>query len=70
MVNIRKERCKGCGLCVRACPMHILELAGEINANGYHPAVVTDMEKCVMCTSCALTCPDMCIEITEEQTAG
>ena len=66
MVNIRKERCKGCSLCIRLCPMHILKLSEEINANGYHPVSVTEMEKCIRCTACAMTCPDLCIEITAD----
>ena len=31
--------CKGCGLCVDACPAHIIELdRSRITAKGYHPA--------------------------------
>lgn len=66
MMRINEERCKGCSLCVRACPLHIMGLvSGKINANGYHPAYLVDAEKCISCCACALTCPDMCIEITE-----
>lgn len=66
MMRINEERCKGCALCVRACPLKIMKLAEEkINANGYHPAYLSDEAKCVSCCACALTCPDMCIEITE-----
>ena len=28
-------RCKGCGVCVAACPCKVLELSVEVNANGY-----------------------------------
>lgn len=30
-VVIDKERCKGCNLCVVACPVQVLALAGEVN---------------------------------------
>ncbi len=64
VLTINQERCKGCGLCVRACPKKLLVLSETtINRQGYHPVEITDMEACVACTSCALTCPDICIEI-------
>ena len=38
-VTINENLCKGCGLCARACPKHIIELSkAKINAKGYHPA--------------------------------
>ena len=64
MMKIDVERCKGCGLCVRACALKLMALEPEkINFKGYHPARLLDAEKCVNCCACALTCPDMCIEI-------
>ena len=35
-VVIDKERCKGCNLCVVACPVQVLALAGEVNGKGYN----------------------------------
>ena len=66
-VTINENLCKGCGLCVRACPNHIIALSKtKINAKGYHPAAVTDMEACIGCTSCARTCPDVVIRIEKD----
>ena len=63
-VIINQDICKGCGLCVRACPQKILILdMNTININGYNPSVCTDMDKCTGCTMCARTCPDVCIEV-------
>lgn len=63
-VIINEEKCKGCGLCVRACPKKILALSTKkLNSKGYHPAEVTDMEACIACASCARTCPDAVITI-------
>lgn len=56
--------CKGCGLCVDACPEQIIELDQErINGKGYHPAKLVDEESCTGCTSCATMCPDMAITV-------
>lgn len=64
VVTINEEGCKGCGLCARACPKHILRLSEtKINSKGYHPAENFDMGSCTACKACALTCPDVCIEI-------
>ena len=63
-LTINEERCKGCALCVRACPKDILRLSEtKLNSKGYHPAELTDPEQCVACASCARTCPDAVIEI-------
>ena len=56
-------------MCIRdrACPKHIIALSKtKINAKGYHPAEVTDMEACIGCTSCARTCPDVVIRIEKD----
>lgn len=63
-ISINEERCKGCGLCVRACPKQIVALSKTtLNSKGYYPAEVTDMEACIGCASCARTCPDAVITI-------
>lgn len=59
--------CKGCGLCVAACPVDIMKLdAGVITPKGYHPAYCSDMERCTGCCSCALMCPDVAITVLRE----
>jgi len=56
------EKCKGCELCVVACPEKTLELAPEINKKGYHP-VSQVKDNCTGCASCALVCPDAVITV-------
>ncbi len=63
-LSIRTERCKGCGLCVSACPKNLLVLAQDkINQKGHHPAEITDQEKCIACAFCATMCPDCVITV-------
>ena len=63
-VTIIEERCKGCGLCVRACPKNIMQLSKtKLNSKGYHPAEVIDQETCIACAACARTCPDVVIQV-------
>ena len=66
-VTINELVCKGCGLCVRACPKNILALSRtKLNATGYRPAEVIDAEACIGCASCARTCPDVAIRIEKD----
>ncbi|MDD6730447.1 4Fe-4S binding protein [Hugonella massiliensis] len=63
-IIVDETYCKGCGLCVDACPEGIVELdQARINAKGYHPAVLVDEAKCTACSSCATMCPDMAITV-------
>ena len=56
--------CKGCEMCVIACPLNIIALSKEkMNSKGYHPAELIDEEKCTGCAACALMCPDVAITV-------
>ena len=57
------DRCKGCGLCVTACPKKIVILSNEINAKGYQPAACSDQAACIGCAFCAQICPDSIITV-------
>ena len=66
-VMINKERCKGCELCVNACPQGVLEMSKDINTKGYFYAHAVKLEDCTGCLSCALMCPDVAITITQKK---
>lgn len=66
-VTFRIDRCKGCGLCVNACPKKILELdVNRINEKGHTPAHIVKPEECIGCAACALMCPDQVITVERE----
>ena len=63
-VVVADERCKGCGLCVDACPPHALALDdGLVNAMGHHVARLVDPDACTSCAKCARVCPDAVLTI-------
>lgn len=55
--------CKGCGLCVQACPHGAMGFADHMNSRGFHPACLLRPDECTGCAQCALMCPDVCIRI-------
>lgn len=63
-LSFRTDLCKGCGLCVNACPKQVLEISKDkINAKGHHPVEAVNMDACVGCASCAIMCPDCIITV-------
>ena len=57
---IATDRCKGCELCIAACPKHCLSLDLEtVNVLGYHPIQLTDADACTSCAFCARVCADV-----------
>ena len=63
-VSIAAELCKGCELCVLACPSGNLSLSDQLNRNGYHPVVFTyegSRGPCSACGICYWVCPDFSI---------
>lgn len=62
-IHVSEDICKGCGLCIVACPKKILKLSERINKKGYHPAECADMGACIGCAFCAKMCPDSVIRV-------
>ncbi len=54
-----EEKCKGCGRCVRACPIQLLELFDKkARPNGRYDAF-----RCITCQNCAAVCPEKAVTI-------
>jgi 2-oxoglutarate ferredoxin oxidoreductase subunit delta len=61
-VSIDAENCKGCELCIEACPQESLALSPKINGLGYRYVVLVQ-DNCTGCINCALVCPDTVIKV-------
>ena len=62
-IEVKELLCKGCELCVGACPQHVIILSPDrINAKGYHPATLA-VEGCTGCGICSLVCPEAAITV-------
>ena len=63
-VFFEQDLCKGCSLCVQACPTKILAIdTTKLNVKGYHPADVIEPENCIACANCGMVCPDLVITV-------
>ena len=62
MVNT--NRCKGCSLCIVACPKGVIALADKkVNVSCYPYIEAKTPDECTGCASCAIVCPDGCITV-------
>ncbi len=72
-IVVDKEKCKGCLLCVQACPQKILFKSEYFNKQGYQVMAMQEgaEEKCTGCAFCATMCPDVVITVfrTKKKTA-
>ena len=63
-IVVNEERCKGCSLCVVACPKDVIALTDrKVNVNGYPFAIAERPDECIGCTACGIVCPDGCITV-------
>lgn len=61
-IEINRELCKECHLCIYACKKGLIVTTNEFNSRGYHPVRFEKPEECTGCTLCAVTCPEVAIE--------
>jgi 2-oxoglutarate ferredoxin oxidoreductase subunit delta len=65
-IEVDELYCKGCDLCVHACPQEVISLDLEhLTQKGYHPAYLSS-EGCTGCAICAIVCPEAALTIYRE----
>lgn len=60
ILNIRREWCKGCGICITFCPKKVLDFGQDGRVN------VINEEACSRCGLCEERCPDYVIKVEGE----
>jgi 2-oxoglutarate ferredoxin oxidoreductase subunit delta len=62
-IEVNDLYCKGCSLCVHACPKDVIVMdMDHLTPKGYHPAKL-DKDGCTSCGICSIICPDAAITI-------
>ena len=59
--ELNEKACNGCGACVKACPVNVIELVGK-------KPKISDIMLCTMCKACAEACPPKAIRIGSDPT--
>ncbi|HDP99913.1 MAG TPA: 4Fe-4S dicluster domain-containing protein [bacterium] len=59
-IEIKKEWCKGCEICVDFCPTHVLAMNGPL-------VEVVNIDACTGCGLCEIRCPDFAIKVIKPE---
>ena len=57
LIRVDGSECKGCGLCVEACPPKAIAISEQLNHYGYRTATYAG-SGCTGCGICFLVCPE------------
>lgn len=57
LLRVNGDECKGCGLCIEACPPKVISLSERLNHYGYRTATYAG-KGCTGCGICFLACPE------------
>jgi 2-oxoglutarate ferredoxin oxidoreductase subunit delta len=62
-ISVDKTYCKGCGICINACPKGVFVMSEERQRNGSLIPYAAQKEKCIACKICEMMCPEGCIDV-------
>ena len=55
-LQLDKDKCIGCGMCVTVCPHRVFQMDGK-------KAYIADRDACMECGACSRNCPTAAIEV-------
>jgi ferredoxin len=67
-VEVDWNKCRGCGTCVKRCPMNVFELQGVPNYEDSKKSVPVRKRNCIQCMACMSSCPREAIEVKKKAT--
>lgn len=65
-IHINQQWCKGCYICLEACPKKVFERSLEVAEKGFNPVIAAHPEQCSHCRQCEMLCPDLAIRVEKE----
>jgi 2-oxoglutarate ferredoxin oxidoreductase subunit delta len=66
-ITIDSDLCKGCGICIEACPKKVYVLSKSRNSYGSASPEAAFKNQCIICRLCEKLCPDAAINVEEER---
>ncbi|HSR13829.1 MAG TPA: 4Fe-4S dicluster domain-containing protein [Thermodesulfobacteriota bacterium] len=66
-IDLNLKWCKGCSICVDACPKKVFEKSGRISEKGFPVILVAHPELCTGCLQCEMLCPDLALNVKTEK---
>jgi 2-oxoglutarate ferredoxin oxidoreductase subunit delta len=57
LLQVDADECKGCGLCVQACPPRVIRMTEQLDHYGYRTAMYAGAG-CTGCGICFMACPE------------
>src|SRR5664279_6431071 len=57
LLRIAGDECKGCSLCIEACPPKVIGMSDHLNHYGYRTAMYAGTG-CTGCGICFMSCPE------------
>jgi 2-oxoglutarate ferredoxin oxidoreductase subunit delta len=66
-IIIDPERCKGDGLCVDLCPVHVFQFRIVSTEPERKQTIVANADSCICCKICEVNCPSQAIRVLMEE---
>lgn len=67
-MELQKDKCISCNMCIMACPNSVIKLTSEKNEN--NKKVLTsyqmDLGRCLFCGMCVEACPTKALTVTQD----